>query len=82
MGAVFGHNVAALQVGLLKEPVVLVREADFVGFITAFVANFAGGHERSPLLICVKKYTLFKHQDTGLASLSIESAPVVRSDCK
>jgi len=45
MGPVFGDDVAPLQVGLLEKPVVLVGEANLVGFIAAFVANFAGGHD-------------------------------------
>ena len=43
-------HLAFLQVRILEKAVVLVRKADFVGFITAFAANFAGARHSAMVL--------------------------------
>jgi hypothetical protein len=44
------NHFAFLQVGVLEETVVLVGEANFVGFVATLIANFAdAGHGGNPL---------------------------------
>jgi hypothetical protein len=59
------NHLAFLQVGVLEKPVMLVGEANFVGFVAVLAADFAStGHWRDSF--CLKKSLMvvrftFKH---------------------
>jgi hypothetical protein len=61
--AIRHNHTALLQVRVLEETVVLVGEANFVGFIAAFFAKFTNaGHIRSPFRNAkIAKLGLFNH---------------------
>lgn len=72
MGAIVQNNFDALQVGFLEILVVLIGEANFVGFIAALGANFTLCHGKGAFLedrvACSLFRHLLKHQKIGLTS--------------